>query len=128
VKAYALEQQKEGGLGLREVDLLNQPDVWGGHFDGDNFYVGVGVRYEGENIKSVDFTTAKGFFAKQYINKLSDGEGISEMYVGADNRLVMYADVVDTSKTTLVIHQITSVRRVLKDSSENAKHMLNIKI
>lgn len=92
VKAYALEQQKEGGVGLREVDLLNQPDVWGGHFDGDNFYVGVGLRYEGENIKSVDFITTKGFFAKQYINKLSDGEAISKMYVGPDSRLVMYGE------------------------------------
>jgi len=95
VKAYALESQEDGSIELREVDLLDQPDVWGGHFDGENFYVSVGLKYEGENIRSVDFTTAEGFFAKQYINHLSDGEGVSKMYVGEDNQLVMYGNDFD---------------------------------
>ena len=91
VKAYAMEQQADGSIGLREVDVVDQPDTWGGYFDGENFYVSVGLKYEGENIKSVDFTAAEGFFAKQYINNLSDEdeEDILKMYVGADNRLVM---------------------------------------
>lgn len=90
VKAYALEITDDGTIGLSEADLLDQPDVWGGHFDGENFYVSVGLRYEGNNIESVDFITEEGFFAKQYIGDLSVGENVSTMYVGADSRLVMY--------------------------------------
>lgn len=92
VKAYALAEEDDGTIGLCEVDLLDQPDVWGGHYDSETatFYVSVGLRYEGENIESVTFTTEEGFFAKQYINKLSGEKHVTKMYVGAENRLVMY--------------------------------------
>lgn len=88
VKAYELEEQ-EGAIGLRDVDLVDQPDVWGGYYDNENFYVSVGLKYEGKNIKNVEFTTAEGFFAKQYIGNLKMKDGVSRMYVGAENRLVM---------------------------------------
>lgn len=92
LNAYALDLQEDGSIGLCEVDVLNQPDIWGGHFDGENFYVSVGLKYEGENIKSVDFTTADGFFAKQHISNLLDEEEITKLYVGSDDLLVMAGD------------------------------------
>ncbi len=90
VSAYALEPASDGTVELKEADLMEQSDVWGGHFDGENFYVNVGFRYDGHNIRSVEFATETGFFAKQYIGNLVDGGSISKLYVGADNKLVMY--------------------------------------
>ena len=89
VKAYALEEQEDGTIGLRESDLLQQPDVWGGYYDGEHLYINVGLRYEGENIESVTFTTEEGFFAKQYISALSTEKNVSRLYVGADSTLVL---------------------------------------
>ena len=89
VKAYALEEQADGTIGLKESDLLQQPDVWGGYYDGEYLYINVGLRYEGENIESVTFTTEEGFFAKQYISALSTEKNVSRLYVGADNTLVL---------------------------------------
>jgi len=90
VKAYAIETADDGAIKLTETDLMEQSEVWGGYCDGENFYVSVGFRYDGENIESVDFTTKEGFFAKQYIDNLAMEENIPKMYVGADNKLVMY--------------------------------------
>lgn len=92
VKAYALEIADDGTVGLKETDLMDQSEVWFGHFDGKNFYLSVGLRYDGNNIKSVDFITEDGFFAKQYIGSLSPGNGISQTYVGPENKLVMYGE------------------------------------
>ena len=89
VKAYALEEQADGTIGLKETDLLHQPDVWGGYYDGEHLYINVGLRYEGENIESVTFTTEEGFFAKQSISALSTGKNVSRLYVGADSTLVL---------------------------------------
>ena len=89
VKAYALEEQEDGTIGLRESDLLQQPDVSGGYYDGEHLYINVGLRYEGENIESVTFTTEEGFFAKQYISALSTEKNVSRLYVGADSTLVL---------------------------------------
>ena len=89
VKAYALEEQADGTIGLKETDLLHQSDVWGGYYDGEYLYINVGLRYEGENIESVTFTTEEGFFAEQSISALSTGENVGRMYVGADNTLVL---------------------------------------
>ena len=89
VKAYALEEQADGTIGLKETDLLHQPDVWGGYYDGEHLYINVGLRYEGENIESVTFTTEEGFFAKQSISALSTGKNVSRLYVGTDSTLVL---------------------------------------
>ena len=89
VKAYALEEQADGTIGLKETDLLHQPDVWGGYYDGEYLYINVGLRYEGENIERVTFTTEEGFFAKQSISALSTGENVGRLYVGADSTLVL---------------------------------------
>lgn len=107
VKAYALSEMEDGTIQLIETDLINQPDVWGGHFDGDHFYVSVGLRYEGHNIEHVDFITEEGFFAKQYIDELTIGDNVSKVYVGADNRLVMYRTEFDIVGNRITLNDET---------------------
>lgn len=107
VKAYALGEAEDGSIQLIETDFIDQPDVWGGHFDGDHFYVSVGLRYEGNNIESVDFITEEGFFAKQYVDELAIGENVSKMYVGADNRLVMYGTEFDIVGNRITLNDET---------------------
>lgn len=126
VKAYALGEMDDGTIKLIETDLINQSDVWGGHFDGDNFYVSVGLRYEGHNIESVEFTTEEGFFAKQYIDKLAIGENVSKMYVGADNRLVMYGTEFDIVGNTLTLNDETMTDDLLLFWGTNAKDMSEV--
>lgn len=92
VKGYALELAGDGTVALQETDLLERSEIWAGHFDGENFYLSVGLRYDGSNIKSVDFITEDGFFAKQYVGSLSPGNGISQTYVGPESKLVMYGE------------------------------------
>lgn len=113
VKAYALDETEDGTIQLIETDLINQPDVWGGHFDGENFYVSVGLRYEGHNIKSVDFITEEGFFAKQYIDELTIGENVSKVYAGTDSRLVMYGTEFDIVGNTVTLNNETTTDDLL---------------
>jgi len=69
LKAYAMEQQDDGSVELREVDLLDQTNGWSFNDDGENVYINVWLKCEGENLDSVDFYTGEGFFAKQYIER-----------------------------------------------------------
>jgi len=77
IKAYAMEQQADGSIELRELDLINENPYWSSHNDGSVFYVNANLKCEGENIKSVDFFTDCGFFAKQYL-KIENGKIITE--------------------------------------------------
>ena len=90
VNAYAVEIAGDGTIELKELtetDLLEQSNFWVGQFDGENFYLNIGLRYDGSNIKSVDFITEDGFFAKQYIESVEVidhvevGEKITKMVV-----------------------------------------------
>ena len=90
VNAYAVEIADDGTIELKELtetDLLEQSNFWVGQFDGENFYLNIGLRYDGSNIKSVDFITEDGFFAKQYIESVEVidhvevGEKITKMVV-----------------------------------------------
>ena len=130
VKTYALEVIDDGTIGLTETDLLDQPDIWGGHFDGENFFLNVGLRYEGSNIESVDFITEDGFFAKQYIGNLSVGDNVSKMYVGAENRLVMYGEEFEIAGDVLTLNEETMTDDLLlfwgtkvSDMREVPKHI-----
>ena len=44
VKAYALEEQADGTIGLKETDLLHQSDVWGGYYVGEYLDINGGLR------------------------------------------------------------------------------------
>ena len=88
VKAYALGQQTDDSTELSGADLVEQPDTWGGYFDGETLYVGIGLKCEGEGIESVEFFASEGFFATQIIGSAADGESVPKMGVG--DRLLMY--------------------------------------
>ena len=89
VKTYALDLQEDGTIGLRAEDVWERPEILGGHFDGENFYVNIGLGYEGEHVARVTFTTETGFFAKQNVAELSLEENGSRMYVGAEQQLAL---------------------------------------
>lgn len=107
IKAYALEADDNGKIALKETDFIQQSDIWGGHFDDENFYVNIGFRYDGNHIKCVDFTTEDGFFAKQYISNLSMEENVSKLYVGADSKLVMYGEEFEIVGKTITLNDET---------------------
>ena len=77
LKAYAMEQQEDGSIEMREVDLMEDMQAWSGCYDGENLFMSINLKCEGENIKSVDFYTDEGFFAKQYL-KIIDGKIVLE--------------------------------------------------
>lgn len=91
VKAYVMEQSEDGSLALRETDLLDAQDYWGGHYDGEtgNYFINVALKYEGENIERVTFRTEDGFFARQRLSDYETLDGVQRVYVGPDNRLAV---------------------------------------
>ncbi|MCL2152887.1 MAG: hypothetical protein FWH57_08020 [Oscillospiraceae bacterium] len=107
LKAYALEQQADGSLERREVDLVNETYGWSFNEDGENVYINIWLKCEGENIESVDFYVDEGFFAKQYIIRENGqivrdgvpmaGSGYTIMrygddYVNVGNHFTLHAD------------------------------------
>lgn len=112
IKAYALEELADG-IGLREIDLINQPEVWGGHYDGEYFYVSVGLQCEGENIKSVEFKMENGVFARQYISDFKDGENVSRLYVGADSQLVMVGEEFEILGSEILLDEESMTKDML---------------
>lgn len=103
VKAYALDFDANGTVVLREEDLLEKSDYWGGYCDGENYYVSMGFRYEGENIDRVTFTTEEGFFAKQWISSDLSEEQVSAIYVGPENKLIVFGEEFDVSGSSVTL-------------------------
>lgn len=117
IKAYAMEVQEDGSVQLREVDIADtRPEYWGGYIDRETntLYVSLGLRCEGENIESVEFSTASGFFTKQYIGNLSDIEArvsgdasAGAIRVGPDNQMVMFSTDFDDVGSTIILDNET---------------------
>lgn len=103
VKTYALDFDANGMVVLREEDLLEKSDYWGGYCDGENYYVSMGFRYEGENIEWVTFTTEEGFFAKQWITPELSEEQVSAIYMGPENRLIVFGEEFDVSGSSVTL-------------------------
>lgn len=103
VKAYALDLDESGTVMLREEDLLEKSDYWGGYCDGENYYVSMGFRYEGENIDRVTFTTEEGFFAKQWISSDLSEEQVSAIYVGPENKLIVFGEEFTVSGSSVTL-------------------------
>ncbi|MDR3121567.1 MAG: hypothetical protein LBU58_09600 [Clostridiales bacterium] len=82
LKAYAIEQREDGSFALHEADLLGRQTFSWITYNGSFFYVSADLKCEGENLKSVDFYTDDGFFAKQYL-RTENGETIAEEGVPA---------------------------------------------
>ena len=75
VRVYAFEQQADGTIVQREVNLADQGFAWGGYYEDGQTFINVNLDVEGENIKHVEFSTASGQFAKQY-HSLQPGQMI----------------------------------------------------
>ena len=91
LKAYAMEQQADGTIEQREVDFVNETHGWSFNDDGENVYINIWLKCEGENIESVDFFVDEGFFAKQNIireNGQIVTDGIAMM--GRDSTIMQY--------------------------------------
>jgi hypothetical protein len=99
IKAYALEQRADGAIELRNADLFDQTQMWSSYSDGSKFYVNIRLKFEGENIRSVDLYADDGFFAKQYL-KTENGiiireAGVPATYIGnpdGSHTIVMYGE------------------------------------
>ena len=92
VKAYALDLDENGTVVLREEDLLEKSDYWGGYCDGENYYINLGFRYEGESIENVTFSAGEGFFAWQRISPGMSEEDVSAIYAGPENQLLVFGE------------------------------------
>ena len=92
VKAYALDLDENGTVVLREEDLLEKSDYWGGYCDGENYYINLGFRYEGESIENVTFSTEEGFFVRQRIPPGMSEEDVSAIYAGPENQLLVFGE------------------------------------
>lgn len=103
VKAYALDLDDSGTVVLREEDLLEKSDYWGGYRDGENSYINMGFRYEGANLKSVTFTTEEGFFAEQRITPGMTEDTVTKIYIGPDHRLVVFGAEFKTLGSTVTL-------------------------
>ena len=92
INAYAVEQQADGSLDLQKVDLVEPGGDWGGIYYNDKFFINIGVKCDGENIKSVQFSTENGFFVKQDISKSSSSEedSVVFVYVSGSDRPVLH--------------------------------------
>ena len=92
VKTYALDLDENGTVVLREEDLLEKSDYWGGYCDGENYYINLGFRYEGESIENVTFSAEEGFFAWQRISPGMSEEDVSAIYAGPENQLLVFGE------------------------------------
>jgi len=108
IKAYAMEIQADGSVVYREVDLFDQTRMWGGYTDGENLYLNIRLKYEGENIESVELTTEEGFFATQHLN-MQDGKIVNDdtpiLYVGESQAIVMYGTEFENVGNTLILNE-----------------------
>ena len=97
---YALEQTESNELIIKEIGINEQTTVWGGYYDGENYYLNLGFRCGGENIEYVRLSTTASFFAKQTLSE--DGSVFSRpaLFLGSENRLALQGtefDVLDDS-------------------------------
>jgi len=92
INAYAVEQQSDGSLDLQKVDLVEPGGSWGGMYYNGKFFINIGVKCDGENIKSVQFSTENGFFVKQDISKnsSSEEEPVVFVYVSGSDRPLLH--------------------------------------
>jgi len=98
ITVYAMELQPDGTYEWREVDIA-QLYGWGEHYDGEVLYIGLGLwfEFEGENIRTVEFSLEDGFFATQYIGNFGEVPNITRWHISVPpdfttSRLVMYGN------------------------------------
>ena len=95
VQAYALEETADGSVVLRETDLYDQSAGTGGYYDGENLFISIGLKYDGNNIERVTFSTETGFLAAQHISDYDEPDRVSQTRVGPEEKLVMIGESFD---------------------------------
>jgi len=107
MRVYAMELQPDGTYIWREIDF-DQLDGWGMHYDGEAIFVGLGLwfEFEGENIRTIEFSLEEGFFATQYIGNRGEVPHTTSFHVSippdhTTSRLVMYGFDFDKIGTTI---------------------------
>ena len=89
LQAYALTQDEAGQVTLREL-LLDEEDMWGGYYDGENLYINVALGCRGEDLKEVTFSVEQGFLARQDLSKLRQEKDLPKLFVGSEQRLAVW--------------------------------------
>lgn len=113
IRAYALDLSEDGTVLLREAELSDQNRFWGGYFYGENYYASLGFSFEGENVKSVQFTTDDGFFAKQRISHSNEDSRILRMYMGVDHQLVVIGGGFENMGNRITLDDKTNSKNLL---------------
>ena len=87
--AYTLEEHEDGSEELREIDLFEEADISHSYYDAQNglFLVNVGLKGDGDNIKSIEFFVETGVFAIQLAGN-SDID-VLKTQVDSGNRLTI---------------------------------------
>jgi|GEM_PF-1460071 len=101
MRVYAMELQPDGTYVRQEIDITRLYG-WGEHYDGEVLHIGLGLwfAFEGENIKTVEFSLENGFFSTQFIGNRGDVPNTTSWHIDIPpdftvSRLVMYGDVFD---------------------------------
>jgi len=66
-RIYAMERT-DGSFVMQEVYLSDDSQVWGGFVKNDDFFISIGLRIDGINVKTIELYAEYGFFAIQQIN------------------------------------------------------------
>ena len=105
LRAYAFEQREDGSVKQREIDILDQATSWQGHMDGERFFASVGLRFDGENIKQVEFMAESGFFAAQRIGDLSSGTQFGGSYLNGISAVLIFGTEFEIMGNNLVFDE-----------------------
>jgi len=89
IKAFAMDVTEDGTIAYIETDFVTHSETWGGFFDGEFFYLNVGLGYDGTNIESVEFVIENGVFATQIKEVNSQNKYTPKVYIGTDNQLIV---------------------------------------
>ena len=93
LKAYAMEQLPNGSMERLMQHLVNETYGWSYTDDGENVFINIWLKCDGENIKRVDFYVDEGFFATQYIRR-ENGQVISDgiPMMGSGSTIISYGN------------------------------------
>ena len=91
LKAFAIQQLADGSIEQREIDLVNEAYGWSFNDNGENVYINIWLKCDGENIERVDFYVDEGFFATQNIRR-ENGQVVTEgiPMAGRDSTITQY--------------------------------------
>ncbi|MCL2406459.1 MAG: hypothetical protein FWC95_00875, partial [Defluviitaleaceae bacterium] len=96
----------DGAITRREVNMNEQVGGFHGHHDGERIFISIGLGFEGDNIKTVEFIAQKGVFATQHMSNFDKNKphsGFSTEYGG--RRVLMLGYNFEMAGERLVFEQ-----------------------